>query len=80
MNGWIDVNDQLPEDDKQVLAVKQLKSGRREICLAYCKAHWERYDPIAGHNVECGPYWVCGGNNNIIFWQELPEIPKGGSK
>ena len=75
MSEWIDVNDRVPDTDRAVLAVKELKSGQRDICIARCYAKWERYDHVAGHNVECGPYWVCGGNNNIIAWMELPEMP-----
>ena len=33
---WISVKDRLPESQVQVLAVKQLKSGLRHVCLAYC--------------------------------------------
>ena len=22
------------------------------------------------------PYWVCGGNNNIIAWRPLPPMPE----
>lgn len=75
MSNWIKCSDRVPDTDRAVLAVKQLKSGQRDICIARCYAHWERYDHIAGRNVEAGPYWVCGGNNNIIYWQPLPEIP-----
>lgn len=76
MSDWIDVNDRVPDTDRAVLAVKQLKNGTRNICIARCYEHWERFDPKVGHNVLAGPYWVCGGNNNIIYWCELPEIPK----
>ena len=75
MSDWIDVNDRVPDTDRPVLAVKQLKDGRRDVCIARCYEKWERYDPTVGHNVPAGPYWVCGGNNNIIYWTELPEIP-----
>lgn len=75
MSDWINCADRVPDTDRPVLAVKQLKSGQRDICIARCLKHWERYDHTQGKNVECGPYWVCGGNNNIIYWCELPEMP-----
>ena len=71
---WIRVEDRLPKDQETVLAVKQLKSGERSICLAYCIAKYEHYDPVTGETT-VGPYWVCGGNNNIIRWMPLPEMP-----
>ncbi|MBR4457608.1 MAG: DUF551 domain-containing protein [Clostridia bacterium] len=75
---WISVKDRLPDDDRQVLAVKQLKSGERQICLAYCNLDHMEYDAETGNHY-FAPYWVCGGNNNIIFWQDLPDMPEVGS-
>lgn len=76
MNTWIKCSERVPDTDRPVIALKQLKSGRTDICIARCYAHWERYDHIAGRNVDAGPYWVCGGNNNIIYWMDLPELPE----
>ena len=74
--GWIDVNERLPESgESNVLAVKQLKDGRRDICIARCIPDYEHYDPDTKQHVR-SPYWVCGGNNNIIYWMPLPEIPE----
>ena len=75
--GWISVKERLPEDDRTVLAVKQLKDGRRDMCLARCIPDWEYYD-AAAQITRKKPYWVCGGNNNIIYWMPLPEMPKEG--
>lgn len=72
---WTSVKDQLPPDQQQVLAVKELRNGRREICLAFCIREWKHYDMNTKQEV-IGPYWVTGGNNNIIYWQTLPEIPR----
>ena len=72
---WISVNDSLPEDQKVVLAVKQLKDGRRDMCLARCLLEFEHYEIETGTKVK-RPYWVCGGNNNIIYWMPLPEMPE----
>ena len=75
IGGWISVKDRLPEDDRTVLAVKQLKDGRRDMCLARCIPNYEFYDVETGSIIK-KPYWVCGGNNNIIYWMPLPEPPK----
>jgi hypothetical protein len=75
MNRWIDAKTYIPEDHVRVLAVKQLKDGRRELCLAYCICEWTHHDVATGEDV-IAPYWVCGGNNNIIYWMPLPSIPE----
>ena len=74
---WHNAAIDLPERDKAVLAVKELKNGRREICIARCIPDWEHTDPITNKRT-IGPYWVCGGNNNIIYWTPLPKIPDKG--
>lgn len=71
---WIRAADRLPENHRTVLAVKQLKSGQRDICLAYCIPEYERTNPVT-KEVTKSPYWVCGGNNNIVYWMPLPELP-----
>lgn len=78
VNGvWHDAVTDLPKDHESVLAVKQLKNGRKEICIAYCMRNYKHYDPISREEWY-GPYWVCGGNNNIILWMPLPKIPEKG--
>lgn len=77
--GWIDVRDALPDSEQRVLAVKQLKDGRRDICIAYCNLCWPHYN-VKTREMEIGPYWVCGGNNNVIYWQPLPEMPEDGKE
>lgn len=74
MTEWIDVHDQLPENDVTVLAVKQLKDGRRDVCLARCLLEWEHYDRYT-KTYTTMPYWITGGNNNIIAWMPLPDLP-----
>lgn len=74
-HGWISVEDALPENDEPVLAIKQLKDGRRDICIARCFPDHPQYDVATGDIVR-RPYWVCGGNNNIVYWQKLPEMPE----
>lgn len=74
---WISVKDKLPEAEVTVLAVKQLKDGRREICLARCIPEFTFYDYRTDREVT-EPRWVCGGNNNILFWMPLPDMPKEG--
>lgn len=75
MNEWISVKDALPETGVNVLAVKQLKSGQRNIALAYCIREYKRHDPVTGKDT-VEPYWVTGGNNNITHWMPLPEMPE----
>ena len=75
---WISVKDRLPEHaEETVLAVKELKSGRREVCLARCIREWVYTDPITKKKTK-SPYWVCGGNNNILYWMPLPAMPEEG--
>ncbi len=73
--GWISVKDRLPEMDVTVLAVKELKNGARDICLARCIHDYEYTEYPAGVKKR-EPYWVCSGNNNIIYWMPLPERPQ----
>ena len=75
--GWISVKDRLPEDQVTVLAVKQLKNGRRDICLARCILEYEHFD-VETRTKVISPYWACGGNNNIIYWMPLPGLPEEG--
>lgn len=72
---WIPVGERLPETDAPVLAVKELKSGQRDICIARCMPDFEYYDAESGEKRH-KPYWVCGGNNNILYWMTLPEMPE----
>ena len=74
MGPWINVKDQLPENQDTVLIVKQLKSGQRQIGLGYCIREYAHHDYVTGED-RIEPYWVCGGNNNVIFWMPLPEMP-----
>ena len=71
MGPWRSVNEELPENGEMVLAVKQLKDGRRDICLARCIRNYEY-----SKTTHIGPYWACSGNNNILFWMPLPKIPE----
>lgn len=73
-SGWISVADQLPENQGTVLIVKELKSGQRQIGLGYCIREYKHHDYATGED-RIEPYWVCGGNNNVIYWQALPDLP-----
>ena len=75
MDGWMDAKTDLPEDNVPVLAVKQLRNGSRVICIAFCKKGYKFYNPDT-HDYYIAPYWTCGGNNNILYWMPLPEIPE----
>lgn len=78
---WFSVKEKLPDNEKTVLAVKELKSGRREICLAYCIKGYEQIymDSLSGglkKRTEKA-HWVTNGSSNILYWMPLPEIPEG---
>lgn len=75
MEKWRSVKDELPNDGVTVLAVKELKSGRRDICLAHCIREYEYYD-YTEKKQKKEPYWCCGGNNNILYWMPLPTFPE----
>lgn len=74
---WHDAELDPPKEAEQVLAVKELKDGRRDICLARYIKEMEHFDPKTGKNFRA-PGWLCQGNNNIIYWMPLPKIPEKG--
>jgi hypothetical protein len=64
---WHKADVDFPIDGKQVLCIKELKNGSRTMCFG---SHWQ------GRQYDNG--WVTGGgNNNVIMWMTLPEIPDG---
>lgn len=75
VGGWISVKDALPKNQVTVLIVKELKSGQRNIGLGYCIPEYKIHDYTTGED-RVEPYWVCGGNNHVIYWMELPKMPK----
>ena len=74
---WISVKDRLPENEKDVLLIKQLKSGQRNIGIGYCIPDYEFKNYATGESHRA-PYWVCSGNNNVVYWMPLPEMPEDG--
>ena len=74
MENWISVKHQLPETQVTVLIVKELKSGQRNIGLGYCIREYKHHDYVTGED-RIEPYWVTGGNNNVIYWMDLPDMP-----
>lgn len=72
---WHDAKLDLPKNHEQVLVVKQLKNRERSISIGYCIPEYTRHDYVTGQDVT-EPYWVCSGNNNIIYWMPLPKMPK----
>ena len=75
LSAWINAKQELPENGELVLAVKLLKNGTRDICLARCIRNYEFYDPVNKVRYT-GNYWACGGSNNVVMWMPLPGIPE----
>ena len=71
---WRDAREELPDGHTEVLILKQLKNGTRTIGIGFCIPDYERTDYQTGEKT-VEPYWVCGGNNNVVRWMPLPEIP-----
>ena len=64
---WRKADVDVPRDGLQVLCIKELKNGSRTMCIG---SHYTDYKYNDG--------WVTsGGNNNVICWMTLPEIPEG---
>ena len=64
---WRNAKTDFPRDGQQVLCIKELKNGRRTMCFG---THWQDRQYDDG--------WITGGgNNNVIAWMTLPEIPEG---
>ena len=64
---WRNAKKDFPRDGVQVLCIKELKDGSRRMCFG---THWQDRQYDNG--------WVTrGGNNNVILWMTLPEIPEG---
>ena len=64
---WRNAAKEFPRDGLRVLCVKELKNGRRDMCFG---THWMDRPYDNG--------WITGGgNNNVIAWMTLPEIPEG---
>lgn len=58
---WVDPGRELPSHCSYVLVCTETKKGKKAIKTGY-------YDESLG--------WVCGMNNNVIAWQELPDPPE----
>lgn len=57
-DGWIPVEERLPEDDRMVLVTCQTKKGIRSVNRAYCD----------------GAFWHGSGSmSGVIAWRPLPE-------
>ena len=57
-DGWIPVEERLPEDDRMVLVTCQTKKGIRSVNKAYCD----------------GAFWHGSGSmSGVIAWRPLPD-------
>lgn len=71
MGEWIMCKDRVPQDRKEVICVKQLKSGRLVMCFGSFNPDFVNYKG------EPEPYWdTSGGNHNVIAWMPLPALPE----
>lgn len=58
-DGWISVEERLPEDDRMVLVTCQTKKGIRSVNRAYCD----------------GAFWHGSGSmSGVIAWRPMPEV------
>lgn len=66
-NGWISVDDRLPDDKERYLICTE--DGR--IDIAY-------YQPIGDKFSDYEPFWQgsCRFTTSVTYWQHLPEPPK----
>lgn len=75
MTEWISVKDRVPDDQKSVLIVKQLKGGGRTVGMGYCIKDYS-YKDYSTNEIIRKPRWVCAGTGNVVYWMPLPELPK----
>ncbi len=78
MSEWISVKDRLPDEETEVVVVKELWNGERKIDLAHFFPDFEYNDPET-RRTRHGPYWVCGAKK-VVYWMALPELPAEESR
>lgn len=74
---WYKAEAKKPKGNERVLCVKELKSGRREMCFGYFDQYASEWDPEKRMFVVGSGKWVTGGgNNNVLYWMPLPKMPE----
>ena len=74
---WWNAKITQPETADYVICIKQLKNGRQEMCLGSFNRDALQWDPEKRDFVKGPGIWrTNGGNNNVIWWTELPEMPE----
>lgn len=75
MDAWRSVKDSLPANGELVLVARRgKKKNRWSMTLAKCIPEYTFVDPMTRER-EIGPYWICEGNTNILYWMPLPALP-----
>ena len=63
---WKNAKDHKPQNGQRVLCIKELKNGTWSMCFG---SYWKDRQYDDG--------WATGGgNNNVILWMQLPEMPE----
>ena len=74
-NGWISVNDRLPEDSNTVLVAKKLKNGSMSVDFGRYFERYTVYDRSIRATTE-KPLWETRGNSNVMYWMPIPKVPE----
>ena len=75
-NGWIDVNERLPEKDGRYLVVWASLPVSVDVCYFENEDEEDENSPGYFYMFEEDPdkYWRC--TNSIKYWMPLPEAPQ----
>lgn len=77
-NGWISVEDQLPEKGKDVLflAICSSEPSGWDVQVGYLTDNCERHELHFEDKVEGLYYPISGEYKEVYYWRSLPEFPE----